>query len=168
MPDAPGLRPTPERARETLFNWLRDDIAGARCLDLFAGSGALGFEALSRGAAGVVMVESDAGLVRALRQQAEKLDSQGHVIELADAIGWLKRALKPFDIIFLDPPFKQGRIAQCCALIKEGALLNNHGVVYIEAEKGLAPPPGWEIHKQGNAAQAQFMLIRPRSVPAVK
>lgn len=161
-PDRPALRPTPARARETLFNWLRDDILGARCLDLFAGSGALGFEALSRGAAMAVMVESDAGLITALREQAARLDSHGHRIEPAEALDWLQRAAcAPFDVIFLDPPFKRGLIAGCCALISEGALLNDHGVVYIEAERGLAPPPGWETIKQGRAAQVQFGLIRP-------
>lgn len=161
VPAAPGLRPTPARARETLFNWLQNDIAGARCLDLFAGSGALGFEALSRGAAAVVMVEADAGLVQALWAEAQRLDSRGHSIERAEALDWLRRGAGPFDIILLDPPFRRGLIARCCALIKEGALLHENGVVYIEAEPGLAPPPGWAIIKQGRAAQAQFSLIRP-------
>ena len=165
MPAAPGLRPTPARARETLFNWLQNDIAGARCLDLFAGSGALGFEALSRGAAAVVMVEADAGLVRALWAEAQRLDSRGHHIERAEALDWLRRGAAPFDIILLDPPFKRGLIARCCALIKEGALLHENGLVYIEAEPGLAPPPGWETIKQGRAARAQFSLIRPAGEP---
>ena len=116
--DSPGLRPTPDRLRETLFNWLQQEIGAARCLDLFAGSGALGFEALSRGASEVVMVESNPALVERLNDSAESLNSEHHVIQRADAMSWLKQAKRGFDIIFLDPPFGQNLIESCCNLIK--------------------------------------------------
>ena len=108
--DAPGLRPTPDRIRETLFNWLQHEIVGARCLDLFAGTGALAFEALSRGAVEVTMIEADAKIVAALNKHAATLKSEEHIIQLADAMSWLKQGIKGFDIIFLDPPFSQDHI----------------------------------------------------------
>jgi 16S rRNA (guanine966-N2)-methyltransferase len=159
--DSPGLRPTPDRVRETLFNWLQQDIAGARCLDLFAGTGALAFEALSRGAAEVVMIESDAKIVESLKQHAKTLGSEGHTIQLGNAISWLKQGVEAFDIIFLDPPFGQGLIEQCCTAISEESLLKPKGLVYIESEKGLALPAGWELRKQTRAGNVQSMLIEP-------
>ncbi len=159
VPDSPGLRPSPDRVRETLFNWLQQDIIGARCLDLFAGTGALGFEALSRGASEVIFVESDAKLVELLRQHAALLKSEHHVIQLADGLSWLKQGVKGFDIIFLDPPFGQGYIEKCCALIQDQGLLNEDGLVYIEAEKGLSLPEGWKIKKETKAGNVQSMLI---------
>jgi 16S rRNA (guanine966-N2)-methyltransferase len=157
--DSPGLRPTPDRVRETLFNWIQMEIVGARCLDLFAGTGALGFEALSRDASEVVMVESDAKVVESLKQQASVLKSENHVIQHADALSWIRQNNKPFDIIFLDPPFQQGFVEKCCALIVEESLLKTNGLVYIESEKDLALPDGWQIKKQKNAGQVQSMLI---------
>ena len=157
--DTPGLRPTPDRVRETLFNWLQQDIYGARCLDLFAGTGALGFEALSRGASEVIMVESHPELVEQLRQHADKLKSEHHVIQLADGLSWLKQGIKGFDIIFLDPPFGQGYIEKCCALIDEEGLLNEDGLVYIEAEKTLSLPKGWTIQKETRAGNVLSLLI---------
>ena len=157
--DSPGLRPTPDRIRETLFNWLQQEIVGARCLDLFAGTGALGFEALSRDASHVVMVESDAKIVESLKQHAQTLKSENHSIQLADGLSWLKQSAEPFDIIFLDPPFKQGYVEKCCDLIIQESLLKPHGLVYIESEKDLALPDGWQIKKQKTAGQVQSMLV---------
>lgn len=159
--DSPGLRPTPDRIRETLFNWLQQEIVGARCLDLFAGTGALAFEALSRGAAEVVMVESNPKIIESLKQHAEALDSEGHSIQLADATSWMQQGIKGFDIIFLDPPFGQGYIEQCCTIISEQSLLNMHGLVYIESEKNLSLPNGWKIRKQTKAGNVQSALIEP-------
>lgn len=159
--DSPGLRPTPDRIRETLFNWLQQEIVGARCLDLFAGTGALAFEALSRGAAEVFMIESNAKIVETLKQHAETLGCEGHTIQLADATSWLKQGINGFDIIFLDPPFGQGYIEQCCEVINEESLLKPNGLVYIESEKDLALPDGWEIRKQTKAGNVQSMLIKP-------
>jgi 16S rRNA (guanine966-N2)-methyltransferase len=159
--DSPCLRPTPDRIRETLFNWLQQEIVGARCLDLFAGTGALAFEALSRDASEVMLVESDPKIVESLKQLAETLGSEDHTIQLADALSWLKRGIKGFDIIFLDPPFNQGYIEKCCALIIKESLLNTNGLVYIESEKDLALPDGWKLKKQKNAGQVQSLLIEP-------
>lgn len=158
--NSPGLRPTPDRVRETLFNWLQQEIVGARCLDLFAGTGALAFEALSRGAAEVFMIESNPKIVESLKQHAETLKSEGHTIQLADATSWLKQGIKGFDIIFLDPPFREGYIEQCCAAISEESMLKSKGLVYIESEKELALPEGWEIRKQTKAGNVQSMLIQ--------
>lgn len=158
--DSPGLRPSPDRIRETLFNWLQQEIVAARCLDLFAGTGALGFEALSRGAAEVIMVESNPGLVAALTKHAEMLASENHLIQHADAIEWLKQGIKGFDIIFLDPPFDQGYIEKCCALIKQEALLNDRGMVYIESESDLTLPTGWIIKKETRAGQVKSVLLK--------
>ena len=159
--DSPGLRPTPDRIRETLFNWLQEEIVGARCLDLFAGTGALAFEALSRGAAEIVMVESNPKIIESLNQHAKTLGSEGHIIQLADAISWMKQGIKGFDIIFLDPPFGQGYIEQCCTIISEQSLLNARGLVYIESEKNLSLPDGWKIRKQTKAGNVQSALIEP-------
>jgi len=159
--DSPGLRPTPDRIRETLFNWLQQEIVGARCLDLFAGTGALAFEALSRGAAEVFMIESNPKIVETLKQHAGTLGGEGHTIQLADATSWLRQGVKGFDIIFLDPPFREGYIEQCCEAISEESLLNPKGLVYIESEKSLALPVGWEIRKQTRAGNVQSMLIDP-------
>ncbi len=159
--DSPGLRPTPDRIRETLFNWLQQEIVGARCLDLFAGTGALAFEALSRGAAEVVMVESNPKIIESLKQHAETLGSEGHSIQLADATNWMQQGIKGFDIIFLDPPFGQGYIEQCCTIISEQSLLNERGLVYIESEKNLSLPDGWKIRKQMKAGNVLSALIEP-------
>jgi 16S rRNA (guanine966-N2)-methyltransferase len=157
--DSPGLRPTPDRVRETLFNWIQQEIVGARCLDLFAGTGALGFEALSRDAAEVVMIESNPKIVESLRKHAETLKSENHSILLTDALSWLRQGSKGFDIIFLDPPFQQGYVEKCCNLIIEESLLNAKGLVYIESEKDLALPQGWHIKKQKIAGQVQSLLV---------
>jgi len=160
--DSPGLRPTPDRVRETLFNWLQQEVVAARCLDLFAGTGALAFEALSRGATEVIMVESNPKIIESLRQQAETLGSENHTIQLADAISWLKQGIKGFDIIFIDPPFGQGYIEKCCAIIREDSLLNDNGLVYIESEKNISVPAGWRTMKQSKAGQVQCMLLEQK------
>jgi 16S rRNA (guanine966-N2)-methyltransferase len=162
--DSPGLRPTPNRIRETLFNWLQNEIVGARCLDLFAGTGALAFEALSRGAAEVVMVESNPKIIESLKEHAETLGCEGHIIQTADATSWMQQGIKGFDIVFLDPPFGQGYIQQCCTIISEHSLLNAHGLVYIESEKNLSLPDGWKIRKQMRAGNVQSALIEPANL----
>jgi 16S rRNA (guanine966-N2)-methyltransferase len=157
--DSPGLRPTPDRIRETLFNWIQQDIVAARCLDLFAGTGALAFEALSRGASEVIMVESNPKVVEALKKHSEMLGSENQTIQLADAMTWLKQGIKGFDYIFLDPPFSQGYIEKCCDLIREEALLNDKGMVYIEAEKEFNLPEGWKIIKEKKAGNVISLLV---------
>ena len=136
--DAPGLRPTPDRVRETLFNWLGPVIAGARCLDLFAGSGALGLEAASRGAGRVVMVESHHALARALREQASRLAADNVEVVHADALEWLAAAPpQTFDIVFLDPPFEQGLIGRALTTLIDRRRLNDGALLYVESEAGL-------------------------------
>jgi 16S rRNA (guanine966-N2)-methyltransferase len=158
--DRPGLRPTPDRVRETLFNWLGQDLSGWRCLDAFAGSGALGFEAASRGAAQVVLLERDDELVRNLRAAAQRLKAERMSIERAEAIGWMSRAApKCFDLVMLDPPFDAG--LDDAALHAATPLVAEEGFVYVESGRALpAAPPGWSVHRQGRAGAVHFHLLR--------
>ena len=155
----PGLRPTPDRVRETLFNWLQADIAGATCLDLFAGTGALGFEALSRGASNVIMIESRRALFENLLSQAETFGSDKHDIQQADALSWLQQVNQQFDIVFLDPPFNKGLIETSCQIVLERGLLKPTGKIYIEAEKALTLPDSWQVLKQKQTGQVQSVLL---------
>ncbi len=136
VPD--GVRPTPARARETLFNWLAPFVQQARCLDLFAGAGALGMEALSRGASECVFVESRREPVVMLRRALAEWDMSG-AVERADALQWLGRAgregLAPMDIVFLDPPFHSGLIARCCTLLADNGWLADNCRLYLESHK---------------------------------
>jgi 16S rRNA (guanine(966)-N(2))-methyltransferase RsmD len=130
--DRPGLRPTPNRVRETLFNWLGQDLSGWRCLDAFAGSGALGFEAASRGATEVVLVERDAKLAEELRKAQQRLKAGEVRIEAADALAWMKRCeAARFDLVFIDPPFDAGLFVD--ALKHAVRLVVPEGFVYLEA-----------------------------------
>jgi 16S rRNA (guanine966-N2)-methyltransferase len=158
--DRPGLRPTPDRVRETLFNWLGQDLGGWRCLDAFAGSGALGFEAASRGAAEVVLLERDPALAASLRQSQQRLKAQAVRIEGSDAIGWMGRAEDhSFDLVFLDPPF--GTDLADRALPPAARLVADAGFIYLEAREALAAPPaGWAIHRQGRAGAVHFHLLQ--------
>src|SRR6202166_3992412 len=132
FPDIPGLRPTPDRGRETLFNWLQHDIAGARCLDLFAGSGALGLEALSRGANELVFVEQAVAASRALQEQLIRLGgkAKGEVVEMG-AARYLRSPPQPFDVVFLDPPFGRGALAEYVPMLDAGQWLQKGGLVYL-------------------------------------
>lgn len=169
FPDAHGLRPTPDRVRETLFNWLQPTIAGAKCLDLFAGSGALGFEALSRGAASAVLLERDREVCRQLRANAELLRADGVEIECADALQWLRTAPpRRFDIVFLDPPFASELLQAACELLDARNWLAPGASVYLEApaDARLLLPPTWSIARSKQAGQVGYHLARP-SAPAV-
>jgi 16S rRNA (guanine966-N2)-methyltransferase len=172
--DKPGLRPTPDRVRETLFNWLGQDLGGWRVLDAFAGSGALGFEAASRGAAEVVLLESDAELVAALNASRQRLRGAALRVERADALAWMAAcAPARFELVLIDPPFDAGlgpRAAAAAArLVVEG------GFVYVEGAAPLAElPPGLETHRQARAGAVHVQLLRrgytaavspPRNVP---
>jgi 16S rRNA (guanine966-N2)-methyltransferase len=164
FPDIPGLRPTPDRVRETLFNWLQNDIAGARCLDLFAGSGALGLEALSRGAAEAVFVEQAVAASRSLQEQLTRLGGQrkGRVVEMG-AARFLRTPAAPFDIVFLDPPFGSNALADYVPLLDSGNWLNMGGLVYLENEKTAgAPnlPAHWELLKSKSAGEVGYHLAR--------
>ena len=156
--DVPGLRPSQDRTRETLFNWLQGKIVGARCLDLFSGTGALAFEALSRGASEVIMVESNPKIVETLKQTAEIFGSKTHQIVRDDAISWIRNSPKVFDIIFLDPPFGHAYTEKCCQMIIEQSLLVDNGIVYIESEKNINIPPMLKINKMTQIGQAQSIL----------
>ncbi len=165
--DAPGLRPTPDRVRETLFNWLAPDLPGARCLDLFAGSGALGFEAASRGAAGVVLVERAAGVVRRLRENAALLDAGARLrVVQADALRFLAGPPEPFDILFLDPPYGKDLIEPALRALERGWLAPG-AVLYLEAERTLPEarlagwlPRGCVITRRGTAGEVGYFLAR--------
>ncbi len=131
--DTPGIRPTPDRVRETLFNWLADKITGARCLDLFAGSGALGFEAASRGAVHVVQVDHDASVVGMLAEQKQKLEARQIDIVQQDALDYVRQAAQPFDVIFLDPPFGAHLLHQVLPVLTARRLVRASGLIYIES-----------------------------------
>jgi 16S rRNA (guanine966-N2)-methyltransferase len=149
--------------RETLFNWLAPIIEGARCLDLFAGSGALGFEAASRGAAEVVMIERSASVVRTLRENIRTLGEGRVSVVRADARSWLKRPGEAFHIVFLDPPFNEHLLLPSCRLLAELGWLAPKARVYLEAPAAadLAPlPPGWALVKEGRAGQVRFALAQ--------
>ena len=155
-----SLRPTPDRTRETLFNWLQGSINGARCLDLFAGTGALGFEALSRGASEVLMVEADPIIADSLRQSADNLECNTHMIECVDALNITEKKPGNFDIIFVDPPFKHGYIEKCCQMIIEYSLLKPNGMVYIESEKDVKIPSKFIISKETQTTQTRSVLTK--------
>lgn len=159
--EQPGLRPTPDRVRETLFNWLSGSIGGARCLDLFAGTGALGFEALSRGARGAVMVEQNRQLTRHLEATREDLNAEGAEIIHADALTWLAHGHEPFDIVFLDPPFRQGYVKKACALLTNRGHFAPAAYVYTETEPE-APPrvPGLTALKQARTGKVEYRLYQ--------
>jgi len=160
------LRPTPDRVRETLFNWLAPVLPGARCLDLFAGSGALGFEALSRGAAQAVLVERDPQALAALGRNAGALAAEGARIVSADAVEYLRRTAEPFDIVFLDPPFALAEggdlIEPCLTLLHERGWLNRAGRVYLETRRKTPPdlPAGWQLEHSRRAGQVRYHLAR--------
>ena len=155
---ASGLRPTPDRVRETLFNWVQEKIVGAKCLDLFSGTGILSFEALSRGASSATMIESNPTIVGYLRETAQILGSESHYIECADALSWSEKCTKKFDIIFLDPPFNQGYVEKCCQIILQQSLLSSEGIIYIESEKSINLPSVFKINKVIQTKQLQSIL----------
>lgn len=164
--DADGLRPTPDRVRETLFNWLQPAVAGARVLDLFAGSGALGLEAVSRGARGAVLVERDARLAASLRETVAKLGA-GDVVQVvqADALDWLRAppASAPFDVAFVDPPFAAGLWPAVLAALPP--VLAPEAWLYLEGPAGAPPAAGeaWAPHRSGTTRDAHYALYRLRA-----
>ena len=154
----PGLRPTPDRVRETLFNWLGQRLHERRCLDLFAGSGALGFEAVSRGAAEVVLVERDAKACAALERNAGLVGGQ---VVRADGLAYLQGHCGPFDVIFIDPPFAEGLWAKALALA--ATRLAAGGKIYLEHDGSLTraqlADDGWQVLREGRAGQSHFCLL---------
>ena len=171
--DLPGLRPTTDRVRETLFNWLQNDIPGGRCLDLFAGSGALGFEAASRGAASVTMIELQNNAMQVLKSNKQLLGAnqaephnRANNIELIqqNALTWLAEYQdKPFDVVFLDPPFDSDYLGKAIELLGKQACLSANACVYLEcAINQQLPelPAGWEISREKKAGQVRYFLVR--------
>jgi 16S rRNA (guanine966-N2)-methyltransferase len=164
FPDMPALRPTPDRVRETLFNWLQHSIAGTRCLDLFAGSGALGLEALSRGASEVVFVEQFPAAARTLQEQLVRLGggSKGRVMEMG-AARFLRTPPKAFDIVFLDPPFGTNALAEYVPMLDSGQWLAAGSLVYLENERSAGVPSlpaHWELLKSKSAGEVGYHLAR--------
>ena len=158
--DRPGLHPTPDRVRETLFNWLGQDLKGWHCLDAFAGSGALGFEAASRGAAEVVLLERQAALVRSLQAAKQRLQADRLRVEQADALHWMARcAPASFDLVFLDPPFDAG--LSKAALTAAVRLLTPHGLIYLEGDQAWqAGAEGLQLHRHARAGAVHAHLLR--------
>jgi 16S rRNA (guanine(966)-N(2))-methyltransferase RsmD len=164
--DKPGLRPTPDRVRETLFNWLGADLSGWRCLDAFAGSGALGFEAASRGAAEVLLLERDPSLVTSLRASQQRLKVDPLRVEACDALVWMTRcAPARFELVLLDPPFDADLLPR--ALAAAAPLVVEGGLVYAESDTALNDcdlPAGLAVVKHGRAGSVHYHLLR-RSSP---
>jgi 16S rRNA (guanine966-N2)-methyltransferase len=161
FPDIPDIRPTPDRVRETLFNWLGPRVVGARCLDLFAGSGALGLESLSRGASGVVFVEQHAAIVRGLGEVIVEWNVQGAEVQRTDAFSYLRGTPQRFDIVFLDPPFSAGLVARAAALLEERGWLAPNALIYVEcAAREARPvlPEAWQEHKAKQAGEVGYYL----------
>jgi 16S rRNA (guanine966-N2)-methyltransferase len=156
--ERPGLRPTPDRVRETLFNWLGQDLAGLACLDLFAGSGALGFEAASRGAAAVVMVEQDRAALAELERSRGALGDAQVSIVAGDALACLATDKARFDVVFLDPPFRQNALPK--ALARLPTRLQPGARVYVESAAPVAVAPPWTELKRARAGQVSYQLLR--------
>jgi 16S rRNA (guanine966-N2)-methyltransferase len=162
FPDVPDIRPTPDRVRETLFNWIGPRIVGARCLDLFAGSGALGLESASRGAASVVLVEQNAAIARAIGALITEWPVAQARVERADAFAWLRGTPQPFDIVFLDPPFASGLLGSAAALLEQKGWLAPDALIYVEnpAREALPTLPAeWAERKAGRAGEVGYHLL---------
>lgn len=168
----PGLRPTTDRVRETLFNWLMLDIDAAHCLDMFAGTGVLGFECLSRGAASVLFIESSRDVALGLEKNIETLHAQAAIVinqnsitalkEISGAVGTPLTQHK-FDLVFLDPPFDSDDLPEAISLLEEKACLSEHALIYVEhpvTQTGLEFPGNWLQFKSGIAGQSAYCLFR--------
>lgn len=156
FPDGEGLRPTGDRMREVLFNWLSFELYGRRVLDLFAGSGALGLEALSRGAKQAVFLDTHPGVVRQIRENLLALSCTTAEVVQADALSWLDQSQQGFDLVFLDPPFGQGLLSPVCHALQRSACLNEGALIYLEAEKGFdfnGMPEHWQLQKEKRSGQ---------------
>lgn len=161
--DAPGLRPTPSRVRETLFNWLQSDVANSRCLDLYAGSGALGFEAASRGAKRVVQVENNPKACRKLRDNIAVLQAKQIEIMSMDVGVFLQGQSESFELVFLDPPFGQNRVAPTCQQLEQQGWLAGYAKIYVEAERNLTlvdMPANWRLLKNKAAGEVGYYLFQ--------
>ncbi|SDM11344.1 16S rRNA m(2)G-966 methyltransferase [Franzmannia pantelleriensis] len=167
--DRPGLRPTPDRVRETLFNWLSSAPLGAQVLDLYAGTGALGLEALSRGARQAHFIERDGGVASALRDNLATLGANGGVTtgDVLTLLGTSADAAAPYDLVFLDPPFRQGLAEPSCAALEAGGWLGERAWIYLETEAELTPqvPATWGLHREVHAGDSHGRLYRRLASP---
>ena len=161
VPDSPGLRPTTDRVRETLFNWLAPSMVDARCLDCFAGSGALGLEALSRYATSATLIEMERSVARQLQQNLATLNAtQGKVVN-DNTLTFLNQSGTPHDIVFVDPPFRKGLLDETLRLLENNGWLADDALIYVESEveNGLPPVPAhWDLHREKVAGQVAYRL----------
>jgi len=160
VPNSPGLRPTTDRVRETLFNWLAPVIQGARCLDCFAGSGALGLEALSRYAGSATLLEFERPVAQQLEKNLALLQGKGTVVN-TNTLNWLAGNGQPFDVVFLDPPFRKGLLAETVTLLEQQGWLADEAWIYVEAEAESAAadvPANWQLHREKVAGQVAYRL----------
>lgn len=160
--DQQDLRPTPDRVRETLFNWLQADVPGANCLDLFAGSGVLGFEAASRGARRVVLVESSDQVCRQIRENARLLGAEQVDVRCSDALRFLGENSTRFDVVFLDPPYRSDILPEVFGVLEQEKCLAEHAKIYVEQESGKdlpELPENWRLLKNKTAGQVSYSLI---------
>lgn len=163
FPDTPELRPSPDRVRETLFNWLAPVIDGARCLDLYAGSGAIGLEALSRGATEVVFVDRDRAALAAIDAHLTTLSCDRGRIEQVDALAFIARDKRAYDIVFADPPFDRDLIPEVVSALASSGVVKPGGMVYLESEAKVgapALPDGWTLHRSGKAGRVGYHLLK--------
>lgn len=158
FPDVDGLRPTPDRVRQTVFNWLGQSLDGLSCLDLFAGTGVMGFEALSRGATQVVLIEKSRAAYQALLDNKASLKATNAQVLDLDALQFLKQNHQKFDVIFVDPPYHQGLLDQVLPIIKTA--LSEKGLIYVEAEFALKDSADWQVFKAGKAGNVFYHLLK--------
>ena len=165
FPDRPEIRPTGNRIRESLFNWIQADIFDSRCLDLFSGSGALGIEALSRGAEMTTFIESDFETANCLEETLQTLNAGNGVVVKADAINWLEsqKNIEPFGFVFLDPPFKKNLLLDCISLLESNRIIANNGNIYIETEMSVDQrklPLTWRLKQKKQAGRVSYCLYQ--------
>ncbi|MFU9136580.1 16S rRNA (guanine(966)-N(2))-methyltransferase [Erwinia tasmaniensis] len=161
VPDSAGLRPTTDRVRETLFNWLAPDIQAARCLDCFAGSGALGLEALSRHAASATLLELERPVAQQLEKNLVTLGAKTGRVVHTNTLQWLAKQGEPHDLVFIDPPFRKGLLEQTLTLLETQGWLADEALIYVESEveNGLPPvPASWQLHREKIAGQVAYRL----------
>ncbi|AJY52286.1 MULTISPECIES: 16S rRNA (guanine(966)-N(2))-methyltransferase RsmD [Halomonadaceae] len=160
--DSPGLRPTPDRVRETLFNWLGQQLYSQQVLDLFAGTGALGIEAVSRGAACVDFVERDPRVAAQLSTNLASLHITSSTVHINDVQAYLTRPAQPYSLVFLDPPFHQQLAEPCCKALESGGWLSDGAMIYLETETSLAPevPANWQLHRETQAGESTARLYQ--------
>ena len=162
FPSEKGLRPTADRIRETLFNWLTPHLGGSRCLDAFAGSGALGFEALSRGAGEVTFIDANPVVCDFLKRNSEKLEAKGAHIAQANLLEWLKQKTQtPFDIIFLDPPFADDLLNRCLDLLVNAGAVQSGTLIYLESPVSHSPliPDDWSLLREKHTSTLSYRLV---------